>query len=253
MNSFQNRIEILCDAIIGRILSLMQVNSVSETILTDKNNRVFVIWFDKTGEPCECFVHKVIACNDNICIEVHDKITGQNHKVTSRYEAALANPVWLNEVLEAIDRILPIKDTGEEETICCKCGGKHITCEAFINPNTQEFDHYTDESFLYGWCDNCKEGTVLSNIKEVKTEMEKRFRNFIDVHKREPELAECIIRWKDSLDAEKVVISLTDISSKTDDRIFFYCKSLSDLHSLAEYGNEDFIVTECIRFIGMEQ
>ena len=30
--------------------------------------------------------------------------------------------------------------------------------------------------------------------------------------------------------------------------IFFYCKSLSDLKSLADYGKEDFIVTGCINF-----
>ena len=52
MNIFQKRIENLCDEIIGRILALMQVNSVSEVVLTDNDNPVYVIWFDKTGDPC---------------------------------------------------------------------------------------------------------------------------------------------------------------------------------------------------------
>ena len=95
MNIFQKRIENLCDEIIGRILALMQANSVSEVILTDNDNPVYVIWFDKT-------VHKVTAVREGIILEVHDKITGENYKVTSRHEAALANPVWLNEILEEI-------------------------------------------------------------------------------------------------------------------------------------------------------
>ena len=51
MNIFQKRIENLCDEIIGRILALMQANSVSEVILKDNDNPVYVIWFDKIGDP----------------------------------------------------------------------------------------------------------------------------------------------------------------------------------------------------------
>ena len=147
MNIFQKRIENLCDEIIGRILALMQANSVSEVILKDNDNPVYVIWFDKIGDPCECSVHKVTAVGEGITLEVHDKITGENYKVTSRHEAALANPVWLNNILEAITNIFHIK---EDNVICCKCGSTNVTCEAMINPNTKDFDHYTDESFQYG-------------------------------------------------------------------------------------------------------
>ena len=84
MNIFQKRIENLCDEIIGRIFALMQVNSVSEVVLTDK----------------------VSAVGEGITLEVHDKITGENYKVTSRHEAALANPVWLNEILDTVIGIL---------------------------------------------------------------------------------------------------------------------------------------------------
>lgn len=66
MNIFQKRIENLCDEIIGRILALMQVNSVSEVMLTDNDNSVYVIWFDKMGDPCECSVHKVTAVGERI-------------------------------------------------------------------------------------------------------------------------------------------------------------------------------------------
>ena len=75
MNIFQKRIENLCDEIVGRILALMQANSVSEVMLTDNDNPVFVILFDKTGDPCECSVHKVTAVGEGITLEVHDKTT----------------------------------------------------------------------------------------------------------------------------------------------------------------------------------
>ena len=106
MNILPKRIENLCDEIIGRILALMQANSVSEVVLTDNDNPVYVIWFDKTGDPCECSVQKVTAVGEGITLEVHDKITGENYKVTSRHEAALANPVWLTEILDAVIGIL---------------------------------------------------------------------------------------------------------------------------------------------------
>ena len=127
MNIFQKRIENLCDEIVGRILALMQANSVSEVILKDNDNPVYVIWFDKTGDPCECSVHKVTAVGEGITLEVRDKITGENYKVTSRHEAALANPVWLNEILTVVTDISPTKDTElKEEGTCFNCGGNNV-------------------------------------------------------------------------------------------------------------------------------
>ena len=249
MNIFQKRIENLCDEIIGRILALMQANSVSEVILTDNDNPVYVIWFDKMGDPCECSVHKVTAVGEGITLEVHDKITGENYKVTSRHEAALANPVWLNEILEAMTNIFQIKNTGlEENVICCKCGANHVICNAFINPNTKQFYNYDDESFLYGWCEKCDNYTILCDIEAVKNDIENGFKKFVETYGRKPELAECEIIWKDSLNTEYVNIAITDIPEEYDNTIFFYCKSLSDLKSLADYGKEDFIVTGCINF-----
>lgn len=69
------------------------------------------------GDPCECSVHKVTAVGEGITLEVHDKITGENYKVTSRHEAALANPVWLNEILTVVRAIFPTKDTRLEEKV----------------------------------------------------------------------------------------------------------------------------------------
>ena len=217
MNILQKRIENLCDEIIGRILALMKVNSVSEVILTDNDNPVYVIWFDKIGDPC--------------------------------HEAALANPVWLNDILEAITNIFHIK---EDNVICCKCGSTNVTCEAMINPNTKDFDHYTDDSFQYGWCDNCKTGTVISDTSEVKKGISQKYKEFTETYNTEPQLALCRIIWKDDMKETEVSIALENIPEEHDDAIFFYCDSLSDFMALAEYGGEDFIVTECFNFTNLE-
>lgn len=78
--------------------------------------------------------------------------------------------------------------------------------------------------------------------------MENGFKEFVEIYGKEPELANCHIIWKDSLNTECINIALTDIPEEYDNTIFFYCKNLSELKSLAEYGEEDFIVTGCINF-----
>ena len=54
------------------------------------------------------------------------------------------------------------------KVICTKCGGMNVACEAMINPNDKSFRNYTDEAFIYGWCDDCGYGVVLSDVDEVK-------------------------------------------------------------------------------------
>ena len=77
------------------------------------------------------------------------------------------------------------------------------------------------------------------------------FREFTGTYGKEPELAECLIVWKDSLQTEEVTIALTDIPEEFDDGIFYYCKSLQDLKSLTDSGKEDFAVTECLEFANL--
>lgn len=121
-----------------------------------------------------------------------------------------------------------------------------------INPNTKDFDHYTDDSFQYGWCDNCKTGVVISDTSEVKKGISQKYKEFTETYNTEPQLALCRIIWKDDMKETEVSIALENIPEKHDDAIFFYCDSLSDFMALAEYGGEDFIVTECFNFTNLE-
>ena len=91
-------------------------------------------------------------------------------------------------------------------TICTRCGSPDVSCEAMINPNTNELRNYTDEAFLYGWCETCGFGSILTDTDEVKSEIEKYFRQFMELHVEEPDYAVCDIVWKDSNKIETVKI-----------------------------------------------
>lgn len=128
--------------------------------------------------------------------------------------------------------------------ICSKCGGTHIMCEAMIEPNTKKFIHYTDESFLYAWCDDCRQGTILTDVDYITTE----YRIFKESYGVEPQYANCLILWKDTQETCDARIMLSVDAGIEDDKTFYSCSSLNGLLSLAEHGNEDFIITECHGF-----
>lgn len=114
-----------------------------------------------------------------------------------------------------------------------------------IDPNTKEFHNYTDDSFQYGWCDQCGHGTVLTDTDEVKEDIDRIYQRYVEEKKEEPEYAVCVVVWKDDNNSEHVKIRLSsDCHPDEEDDIFFYCDGLSDLKSLCEFGGEDFIVTE---------
>lgn len=131
--------------------------------------------------------------------------------------------------------------------ICTKCGSTDVSCEAMINPNNKVFKHYTDEAFLYGWCDSCKTGTILTDPDEIQQKIQQKFDAFIKDNGKEPHYADCHIVWKDTNDHYDVKFHLAGDTGKDDD-FFFYCNSLEGLKSLTTFGCEDFIVTEIRRF-----
>ncbi len=130
MKTFEKSIRQLREEIVNSIRSLMQANRLTEiTLDSDGHDPVFVIWFDDLGDPVECTVHKITDTGQGIVLEVRNKITEEAYHVTSEYELALANPIWLNEMYEFMLHILP---QTEGNAICCKCGGTDVTCEAMI-------------------------------------------------------------------------------------------------------------------------
>ena len=135
--------------------------------------------------------------------------------------------------------------------ICTKCGGTDVSCEAMINPNNKEFKNYTDESFLYGWCERCNTGVILSDTDEIQVKIQQKFDAFVKRNGSEPRCVSCEIVGKDTNDYYDVKIQLSSDTGEEDD-IFFYCNSLNELKSLTTFGVEDFIVTEINSFLSLD-
>lgn len=84
---------------------------------------------------------------------------------------------------------------------------------------------------------------------EVRQEIGSLYLKFYSRQGREPHYADCVIRWRDTLETVEARIALSmDSDTKMDDEIFFYCNSLDDLKSLADKGMEDFFIADCLGF-----
>ena len=62
--------------------------------------------------------------------------------------------------------------------VCSRCGSANVRCEAMVNPNTKGFDHFTDEAFYYGWCENCGLGVALTDKEEIRNEILEKYHRF---------------------------------------------------------------------------
>lgn len=75
--------------------------------------------------------------------------------------------------------------------ICTRCGGTNVACEAIVNPNTGKIIDYFDGSFMHAICADCENEVIISDIEEVKHEIDLRFHEFIERTGKEPEDEEC--------------------------------------------------------------
>lgn len=105
--------------------------------------------------------------------------------------------------------------------ICSKCGCADVLCEAMINPNTKVFENYTDESFLYGWCNVCQTGRTLTDVEDVKAIIDNNFSKFCEKNGCEPGYVICTIVWKDDNGCEEVKIKMSSDSRDDDDFFLF--------------------------------
>lgn len=105
--------------------------------------------------------------------------------------------------------------------ICTRCGGTNVACEAIVNPNTGKIIDYFDGSFMHAICADCENEVIISDIEEVKHEIDLRFHEFIERTGKEPEYVECQIAWKETGDDERVTIKLSlSINDDDNDNVF---------------------------------
>lgn len=132
--------------------------------------------------------------------------------------------------------------------ICTRCGGTQVVCEATVNPNIKVITEIPDDSLLSGWCETCKAQSVLTDVEKTKAAIGSGFAEFVKANGRKPDYASCRIVWKDTNDSEDVKIRLSESGESCRNGVFFSCDNLHALESLAEFGKEAFIVTECYGF-----
>ena len=132
--------------------------------------------------------------------------------------------------------------------ICTRCGGTHVVCEATVNPNTQVITEIADDALQFGWCETCKARSVLTDVEKTKAAIKSGFAGFVEANGRKPHYASCRIVWKYTNDSEDVKIRLLGSGESIGNDMFFSCGSIHALESLAEFGKEPFIVTECYAF-----
>lgn len=117
-----------------------------------------------------------------------------------------------------------------------------------VNPNTKGFDHFTDEAFYYGWCENCGLGVDLTDKREIRNEILEKYHRFKKENACEPHYTNCRIVQRDSGQVKDVRIMLSPDTGMADDGIFFYCHTLERLIGLSVPGRESFTLTECFGF-----
>ena len=100
--------------------------------------------------------------------------------------------------------------------ICTRCGGQMLLVKPIVNPNTGKIIDYFDGSFMHAICSNCENEVIISNIEEVKHEIDLRFHEFVEKTGKEPEYVECQIVWKETGDDKRVTIKLS-LSINDDD------------------------------------
>jgi hypothetical protein len=134
--------------------------------------------------------------------------------------------------------------------ICSKCHGTKVSCEAMVNPNTKEFIHYTDDSFEYGWCDNCGNGQILVDMEETITGIGNAFDEYKLVYGKEPLYAVCRVVFMDDYEPpHSMSFKLSMDVDKEDDDVFYYLPGVEELKSLVESSSNDFLITGFDYFI----
>lgn len=149
-------------------------------------------------------------------------------------------------------------DNLEKETqttiVCSVCGKTNVTCEAYINPNTGEIDHFSDESFDHGWCKDCKYGFPLTDVEDTQKDFDNKLMKYVDENGKPPRYAECkiVINTSDENDEDdkscirkNAVIKLSCGSDgEKDNDVLYFCNGLLNLRDFIT-PNENFTILWC--------
>lgn len=135
------------------------------------------------------------------------------------------------------------------KVICTLCGKTDVTCEAMINPNTKAFANYTDESFSYGWCNNCATGVALADVEESRSLIQGKYKEFCQIHGHKPSILVCNLVTHQDDRMYNVKIGIGNFPGRTTpNELYFRCKDIDELIALCDYSDKGFTIVECYEF-----
>lgn len=136
--------------------------------------------------------------------------------------------------------------------ICSKCGCTKIACEAWINPNdpkTQEaIDHFSDDSFNYGYCQACKEFVCLTDVDEAKKNIDEKYLAYKEQSEKEPFAARCEITYCSKQNGTEEVLVKIGCDANGNKNYSPFCEDIDGLKALCDKTRENFIITEIYSF-----
>ena len=115
---FSGRIEELREDIINEIRQLLQTHCMTEIRFPEDDgyDPVWVIWFDKNGEPYECRVIGLHVTDSSLTVIAEEKEGGYEVECHSPFELGTRNIDWLHEMYDVVWRQLEGKENVEPET-----------------------------------------------------------------------------------------------------------------------------------------
>lgn len=100
---FSDRIEMLRKDIIDAIRQLLYSHGLTEiTFPEEQDDPVWVIWFNRDGDPYECKVMGIKVADNSMTVIAHDKICNDEVTCSTPFELGARNIDWLYEIYDAV-------------------------------------------------------------------------------------------------------------------------------------------------------
>ncbi|MCM0221183.1 hypothetical protein [Bacteroides fragilis] len=104
---FEDRIEKLREDVIGAIRQLLHDHSMNAIRFPEEDyDPVWVVWFNKNGDPYECRVTGLRVTDNNLTVIAEEKESGDEVECYSPFELGARNIDWLHEMYDAVWRQL---------------------------------------------------------------------------------------------------------------------------------------------------
>lgn len=100
---FADRIETLRKDIIDAIRQLLYSHGLKEiTVPEEQYDPVWVIWFDRNGDPYECMVTGIRVTDNSLTVIAGEKECGDEVSCHTPFELGAKNIDWLYEIYDAV-------------------------------------------------------------------------------------------------------------------------------------------------------